>query len=593
MKNKLSYPLLFINLLLSICLVGCQPNHVESISVDTAMDSIVSRLYLEKDSEDLSQLNHRDVLDFLRDEEKDALARNYWVFGVNQPVRVSLMRDKAQKEIPFWLSESGFQLTEMVVKNEHATYEVWQKHFEKGMVRLGINGFDMHRPVYFISVTPIEKINPLEIDPVFPENQQFQTMEEGAFTYHDWDGLKIKEVPASMIGEILFTTIRGRAREAHLLDAFRRTEFPSGNHADQLLLTWEGSARYSISIQCRTNPQAGNVSLEYWQKGKAQKQISQAEQFLMEDRLLVNDRYINRNTFRLDSLLPNTVYEYRIITENGNSSDVFSFKTAPDSIEDFSFLWFGDMHNDMKTGGMYQKALHRFPESAFVLNSGDLVGTGLYRNDWDQFFGSLGKAAAQTPLMAVPGNHDSQDGLGAWMFREMFDYPKNGPNKDFEEFTYQFSYSNALFIMIDGTLPIKEQTTWLEQTLKSHPAKWKILTIHFPPFNSKEPYEDIQREWLPILEKYGIDLVLSGHFHYYMRSKPLREFYDSKHQTVFVHSASTKGKGYEGEKSRGDFAAIELPNDYMYQKIDISSNTLKLQAFDFNGKLLDSFQLKK
>ncbi|MCH7415264.1 metallophosphoesterase family protein [Belliella sp. R4-6] len=557
------------------------------------MDSIVSRLYLEKDIQTLSELNQEEILDFLRDDEKNALALNYWVFEVNQPVRVSLMRDQSQKEPPFWLSESEFTLTEMVVKNEHSTYEVWQKHFDKGMVRLGINGFDKHRPVYFISLVPIEKNNPLKIEPIFPESQQFQILEEGAFTYHDWDGLKISKVPTSIKGEILFTTIRGRAREAHLLDAFRHTDFPSGNHADQIMLSWQDSTQNSISIQCRTNPKAGNVSLEYWQKGKAPKHITQAEQFLMEDRLLVNDRFINRNTFRLNSLLPNTEYEYRIMTENGGSSDIFSFKTAPCITEDFSFLWFGDMHNDMKTGEMYQKAMDNFPESAFVLNSGDLVGTGLYRNDWDQLFGSLGNAPAKKPFMAVPGNHDSQDGLGAWMFREMFDYPKNGPNKTFEEFTYHFFYSNTLFLMMDGTLPIKEQKSWLEQTLKNHPATWKILTVHFPLFNSKEPYEDIQREWLPTLEKYGIDLVFSEHFHYYMRSKPLHEFYDSKHQTVFVHSASTKGKGYEGEENRGNFAAIELPNDYMYQKIDISSNSLKFQAFDFNGKLLDSFQIKK
>ncbi|MEZ4904972.1 MAG: hypothetical protein R2822_26070 [Spirosomataceae bacterium] len=51
-------------------------------------------------------------------------------------------------------------------------------------------------------------------------------MKVGAFTYHDWDDLTLSEVPVSLQGQILFSTIRGRAREAHLIGAFRQTSTP-------------------------------------------------------------------------------------------------------------------------------------------------------------------------------------------------------------------------------------------------------------------------------------------------------------------------------------------------------------------------------
>jgi hypothetical protein len=45
--------------------------------------------------------------------------------------------------------------------------------------------------------------------------------------------------------------------------------------------------------------------------------------------------------------------------------------------------------------------------------------------------------------MPVPGNHDSQDGLGAWMYKEMFSLPENGPTGQPSEMTYAFNYQNA------------------------------------------------------------------------------------------------------------------------------------------------------
>lgn len=178
------------------------------------------------------------------------------------------------------------------------------------------------------------------------------------------------------------------------------------------------------------------------------------------------------------------------------------------------------------------------------------------------------------------------------MYKEQFDLPTNGPDASHHEFTYFFKYQDALFLMMDGTLPIEGQAAWIEKTLAENPAKWKFLVVHFPMFNAVEPYPDIQKNWLPSLEKHGVDLVMSGHFHYYMRSKPLSEFTASTSKLMFVHSAATKG-GFESETQNWDQVDVAHPNDYLYQKIELNGNTLTLTSYQADGEVLDTFQIKK
>ncbi|MFN3760394.1 MAG: fibronectin type III domain-containing protein [Algoriphagus aquaeductus] len=559
----------------------------------TTVDQIVTRLYEEIPSDSLNLLDEAFFDSYLTEEEKAVMSTQYWIFEVNQPVRISLMRHVDQKTVPFWLEKSGFVKTNLLVKNELSSYEVWQKEEHSGKVNLGINGLDKHRPVYFISLNPLEKGKKLEITPIFPAQQHFETLEPGAFTYHDWDGLKITEVPDEIRGEILFTTIRGRAREAHLVEAFRSTDFPSSEVPDLPVLHWHADPKTSISINWRTSPKSTTSKVLYWKKGGKDTLSLASSPQEIEDRLLQNDRFTLRHTARISGLNPGTAYHYQIQSDD-ELSPVYSFETAADRTPNFSFIWFGDIHNDPKTGQLAKDATTRFPETKFYISSGDLVNTGLHRDDWDKLFAFTGESFAHRPFMPVPGNHDSQDGLGAGMFQVQFDLPVNGPGGEYSERTYFFRYGEALFLMMDGTLSIPDQAAWLEKVLAENPARWKFLTVHFPAYNSVEPYPEIQDFWVPILEKHEVDLYFSGHFHYYMRSKPLREFKPgSNSNLIFVHSASAHGKGFESDKQDQSFTVLSYPDDYLYQKIDIQGNTLTLSSYLADGKLLDQFTIKK
>ncbi|WP_209330035.1 purple acid phosphatase family protein [Lunatimonas salinarum] len=570
-----------------------RPTHTNhSKTLTGIMDDLVSRFYEQFDKPTLDTISESFIRSYLTEEEKQVMATQYWVIRVNVPVTVSLMRDKDQKTVPFWLEESGFNRTDLQIKNTHSTYEVWQKDFSAGEINLGINGFDKHRPVYFISLAPKDASDLLEIEPVFPETQHIEPLEVGAFTYHDWDGLTLTEVPQEMKGQSLLTTIRGRAREAHLIGAFRTTDFPSSGDPDQIMLTWSGDTQNAVDIQWRTNPSVKEGLVRYWKVGSTDTLTQTANASLMEDRLLENDRYIHRFTTTLQELTPATHYSYQVGSVETGWSNPESFQTAGEKNAPFSFIWFGDVHNTDQWGDLIHQADQRHQDNRFYIIAGDLVNTGLHRDDWDQLFGFAGKTIARRPLMTVPGNHDSQDGLGAWMFEDMFSYPDNGPEELPSGRSYYFTYQNALYIMLDATLPLSKQSAWMEQVLKNNPADWKFVVTHFPPYNAVEPYEDIIAEWVPIFDRYEVDMVMGGHFHYYMRSKPLiNSKINSDKGTRYVISIGTKGKNKEAEK--GSYAEVQFAAEFLYQYMEIQGKTLRYTVYDLDGTIRDQFTLTK
>ena len=578
--------------LLHLLMVSCSAP-TQELTVKEVMDKVVSRFYEEFDVTQLDTISHNFVIQYLSAEEKDVLSSKYWLFDVNVPVTVSLMRDTAQQTVPFWLEEMGFEKTGLRVKNSLSVYEVWQRDYQAGEIGLGINGFDKHRPVYFISVGVQDPEDELQITPIFPEQQHFETMETGAFTYHDWSGLTLTEVPEELKGQVLFTTIRGRAREAHLIGAFRNTDFPSSKKPDQVVLTWSSDPETTMDIQWRTSSSVDEGAVEYWVQGSVDTLTMSAERFLMEDRLLQNDRFVHRFTAKLTGLEEGTAYEYRV---GGGSdlSDVYHFTTSKVEPSAFSFLWTGDVHNSEAWGKMMQDAYQRHSESAFYIAAGDLVNTGLHRDDWDQLMMYPGKVFARIPFMAVPGNHDSQDGLGAWMYQEMFSYPDNGPSREMTELTYSFTYQNALFLMIDVTQPIEEQTKWIEDQLASSGEDWKFAVFHFPPYNSIEFYQDIIDAWGPLFDQYHVDMVISGHFHYYLRTKPLNagEIVASPAEgTIYLMSVGTTGKNKEMKPA--EYAEVQFGADHLYQHVEIDGTTLRYTSYDVDGRLVDSLEISK
>jgi predicted phosphodiesterase len=358
------------------------------------------------------------------------------------------------------------------------------------------------------------------------------------------------------------------------------------------MLTWSSNPATSIDIQWRTDTTISAGTVFYRKKGSTELLSAEAEKYVMEDLYLMNDRFIHRFTAHLTGLKPGTAYEYNIAP--GTSwNEKYTFSTAaPDST--FSFIWFGDTHYSPEFGELFNSADSAHRDAAFYTIAGDLVSDGLYRNQWDDLFHYPSTVISRKPLMCVPGNHDNRAGLGALMYRELFSYPKNGPEALEKEQTYSFTYKNALFLMIDATLPIEAQTTWIEEQLKNNASTWKIAVFHFPPYNWEEPYYNIQKAWVPLFDKYHVDMVFGGHVHYYMRSKPMKggQVVDSYNNgTAYIISISIPS----GTRDAADepYAEVRKTKGQFYQYLKIDGNKLTCSAIDSENKVIDSFSIKK
>ncbi len=593
--NKLNFRLFRIVLysVFVLALAGCSQKQTPSAkTVEQVMDEVITRLYAAMNEEELAAIDQQSAMSLFSEADLEVLATRHWVFDVNVPVVVSVMRSKSQKIMPFWLESSGFEKTDMEMRNDFHTYEVWQKEIGKGTVELGINGFENFAYHYFVAVAPQNQNDQLELSNFIPENQYVGVLDDGAFTYHDWTELVLTDVPEELKGQKLLTTIRGRGKESHLIGAFRKTQFPSSAEPDQLLLTWSADPSTSMDIQWRANTTVETGEVKYRVSGSNDVQTIIAEKYVMEDRELMNDRFIHRFTAKLQKLHPGTSYEYLIAPESDwAKARVFSTPAVDNS---FSFIWFGDVHHKKEFGDLHYKAEAAHPEVAFYTIAGDLVGDGLYRNQWDELFEYSKEVIRKKPLMNVPGNHDNRLGLGAKMYRDMFSYPANGPDGVPKEQTYSFTYKNTFFLMLDATSLVEAQTAWIEKQLANSEATWKIAVFHFPPYNWEEPYLNIQEEWIPVFDKYHVNMVFSGHIHYYMRSKPMKagQVVDSYNNgTAYIISLGIPGR--KEEIADEPYAAVREQDCWLYQHIQIDGNQLFYQSVNFDGEVIDAFEITK
>lgn len=570
-------------------------------TVEATVDGIVTRLFATMDRDQLHALDNAAILALLTDEEKSVLATRHWRFDVDVPVVVSVMRHEEQATPPFWLEEAGFTKTDLMARNESYRYEVWQKRIDAGHVGLGINGFELHRPHYFVAVGPQDPARTPRVTNVFPANQALLEMREGSTIYHDWSELVLVEVPDALRGHVLLPTIRGRARDAHLVGAFRETEFPSSEVPDLVVLTWSDDPRTTQTIQWRTSPAVETGVARYRRRDAAANlpwEQAAAALVKVQDRLVINDRYTHHYRATLRGLEPGTPYEYTVGASDDPSTHIApaSFTTAPPAGDDpFTFIVLSDTHSNPVMRTLLRDAVSRYPGAAFCTIAGDLVGTGQYRDHWDALFAHGADFLRERPLLPTLGNHDTIDGLGAYLYLTLMGLPANGPAALEPGLAYSLRYADTLFLMLDATSPVPEQVPWLEAQLNETDARWKVAVFHFPPYSPTLDYAEIRGEWGPVFDKHNVDLVISGHVHYYLRTHPLRggERAESPGAgTVYLITVSVPGRTREMETP--DYAAVlDFSGAPLYVAITIDGDRLIGRAHDDTGAVHDEFVLER
>lgn len=263
-----------------------------------------------------------------------------------------------------------------------------------------------------------------------------------------------------------------------------------------------------------------------------------------------NDSLTTRHEARIGRLTPGTTYHYEIdgISTFLNRVTQQFVKTAPSiGIDTTTNIWVtGDFGNGLPTQHLvYADYLLKngLQETDLWMWLGDNAydqGTfGEYqRNVFDIYDLSLRNHV----LLPTLGNHDAKSCLttqDVGPYFELFTLPKNGETNTVASGTeayYSYNYANIHFICLESTdnnrMRSGKMMQWLEQDLKSNTAKWTIAFWHHPPYSKGSHDSDNEGQLIemrenanPILEKYGVDLVLNGHSHSYERTYLLDAHY--------------------------------------------------------------------
>ena len=404
---------------------------------------------------------------------------------------------------------------------------------------------------------------------------------------------------------------------------------------DRIVLTWTGDPKVTQAVTWRTSIEVSQGVAELAVADAGPGFTEGAKLYVAETtKLVTNDNTAHFHTVQFTDLQPGSTYGYRV-GDGTNWSEWFHFRTATESPEPFSFVYFGDAQNNIRSmwSRVIREAQRDAPQAAFLLHAGDLVNRAEVDSEWGEWFAAGGWLNAMIPSVAVPGNHEqakSEDGQRRLThhWRPQFAFPENGP-AGVEESCYTLTYHNLRIIALDSNRFQEEQAVWLEQVLERNRAEWVVCTFHHPIFSTSRGRDnpELRRLWKPIFDRYQVDLVLQGHDHTYGRTgtrvpdlaaqgaaaeasvlanaatrenSTKREStqnlptgvqaMDQQTGTVYVVSVSGP-KMYNN--SRRWFMRRVAEDTQLYQVIRIDGRRLRFEARTAIGELYDAFELVK
>ena len=297
----------------------------------------------------------------------------------------------------------------------------------------------------------------------------------------------------------------------------------------------------------------------------------------------VQKKYSGINSYAFTAtatkLAAGTRYAYRIVTSGGSTAWT-SFTTARAGLDrPWTFLAFGDTQvaNTGVPEDLIDTAIARNPTAPLLLHAGDVVNKPSSITQWRQFMTATyptrdepqladlgGQPRAVRPAEEVPlrctGRRSAPTTPG-----------RATATRARAETWYYTDYQGVRFIVLDtfgGDL--KQQSAFLDTALKTNRQRWTVVLQHAGPFASRSDRNNsgIRAAFLPLYEKYKVDLVLSGHDHSYNRG------YDGNPNST-VYAVSDSGpKFYEAsgkDWARGGATRVaSASHTSTYQQVTVS-----------------------
>src|SRR5688500_10023047 len=228
--------------------------------------------------------------------------------------------------------------------------------------------------------------------------------------------------------------------------------------------------------------------------------------------------------------------------------------------------------NQYRLAKVFTDMHQRFPYE-FVLMMGDNMYGSENARDFQRKFEIPYKPVLDrnVKFYASLGNHDSTNQRMYKLF-----------NMNGERF-YTFRPKPGIrFFALDSNYMDRTQLQWLEKELAASGSDWKIMFFHHPIYSSggRHGSDTALRDQLePLFLKYGVDVVMAGHEHFYERLKPQKGIH------YFISGgAGTLRKGDVG----GTYTEKAFDQGFHFMIFEIDGDQMHFQTISDQNKTVDS-----
>ena len=371
---------------------------------------------------------------------------------------------------------------------------------------------------------------------------------------------------------------------------------------------------------------------------------------------------------KLTGLSPRTKYYYSIGGGNGDTlqkgPDNF-FVTFPETGTEGSYRIgvFGDCGNNSSNQRLVRDQVEKYvadkPMDAWILLGDNAYGSGTDPEYQEKFFNIYkDDFLKKYPVFPAPGNHDYYDFYEFKATNQMthdiayyqnFSMPTKaeaGGVPSGTEAFYSFDVGNVHFLSLDSYGKednesrmydtLGAQVQWIKKDLeafKNTKRGWVVAYWHHPPYTMGSHNSDkegdlikIREDFIKILERNGVDLIVCGHSHLYERSRLMHDHFGPEASFESEeHNLSTSTALYDGsdnscpyikdaDSNQGTVYVVSgsagalgrgqetYPHDAMYYSnyelggasmIEVNENRLELKWIASDGEIKDRFVMMK
>jgi 3',5'-cyclic AMP phosphodiesterase CpdA len=275
----------------------------------------------------------------------------------------------------------------------------------------------------------------------------------------------------------------------------------------------------------------------------------------------------------------------------------------------FSFLYMSDVHVHNPLPGRLEAGVALLelartlePDIRFTVFGGDMLAYGSAYDAWNNLAASSLVTTQMTAF--TPGNHEFYDhtatSRGPGYFNTFVHNPANGAD-GVANTSYFFRYGNALFLSISSEdswssdALLEAQTAWFRRAVAENPATFIIAWTHRPFYNGSTGNAGHaltnRTNWSPLFDELGVDLVLSGHDHVYVRTAPTfggEATREPGKGTVYLNSTAV-GDRYMDADPENPYTNLEriLGGETLGVIFAVGPDAIRLRTYDVSGTIVD------